>query len=492
MGRWSGRQSAQRQHPRPLVPLAVGASTASDMMEALGPARAATAQPGSVGLRAIERALWVSAGLTAVLAALAALRRHTGGALEAGATGAALLSLEIVLGALLVFSGGARYFGRAVQSVLYGRVDRFTLIAAGLTATFIHGVIGTWAPPALLTSGASTRVHALPSLALAGAMLTLLLLGDWLERCEGMSILAPARPGGAGQSLARMPFVPALNQLSRWLLWLAVIVAAASFAGWAVWGPEPKAGYSLLSALSTMIAACPAAMGLVAPLAVRAAMHRAGQAGFHFRGVEEIELLRRVDTVLLDASSGLYPLTGALDVEAVRNLHRDNIRVILLTADDRMHAEALARRLGIEDVRSELTHAQRADQLRTLRAGGRTLALLCGGNEDASVAREAHLIVAAGARGWAPGVNPGLTLRSDHQAMSDLVRARRLSRSTVANIKENITITFVASLLAVPLAAGALFPWYGMHAGPLAAALSCGISAAAVILNSLRLRYSRF
>jgi cation transport ATPase len=440
----------------------------------------------------VERALWVSAGLTAVLAALAALRRHAGGTLESGSAGAALLGLEIVLGALLVFSGGARYFGRAVQSVLHGRVDRFTLIAAGLTATFVHGVVGTWAPPALLATGASTRVHALPSLALAGAMLTLLLLGDWLERCEGMSILAPARPGGAGQSLARAPFVPALNQLSRLLLWLAVVVAAGSFAGWAVWGPEPRAGYALLSALSSLIAACPAALGLVAPLAVRAAMDRAPQAGFHFRGVEEIELLRRVDTVLLDASSGLHPLMGAMDVEAVRNLHRDSIRVILLTADDRMYAEAAARRLGIEDVRAELSHRERAEQLRTLRAGGRTLALLCGGNEDAAVAREAHLIVAAGGRGWAPGVNPGVRLRSESQAMSDLVRARRLSRSTVANIKENITITFVSSLLAVPLAAGALFPWYGMHAGPLAAALSCGISAAAVILNSLRLRYSRF
>ena len=489
---WSGRQSAQRELARPLVPVVVGASTASDMMEALGPGRAATAQPGKVGLRAVERALWVSAGLTAVLAALAALRRQAGGALDAGATGAALLALEIVLGALLVFSGGARYFARAVQSVLYGRVDRFTLIATGLLATFIHGVIGTWAPPALLATGTSTRVHALPSLALAGAMLTLLLLGDWLERCEGMSILAPARPGGASQSLARAPFVPALNQLSRCLLWLAVVVAAASFAGWAVWGPEPRAGYSLLSALSALIAACPAALGLVAPLAVRAAMDRAGQAGFHFRGVEEIELLRRVDTVLLDASSGLSPLAGALDVEAVRNLHRENIRVILLTADDRMHAEAAARRLGIEDVRAELSHLERADQLRTLRAGGRTLALLCGGNEDAMVAEEAHLIVAAGGRGWAHGVNPGLRLRSEDQAMSDLVRARRLSRSTVANIKENITITFVASLVAVPLAAGALFPWYGMHAGPLAAALASGFSAAAVILNSLRLRYSRF
>ena len=489
---WRGTQRSQNEFPRPMVPVAVAASTASDMMEAIGPARGSTAQTGQVGLRAVERALWISAGLTAVLAMLAALRRHSGGTLEVGAIGASLLGLEIVLGALLVFSGGARYFGRAVQSVLHGRVDRFTLIATGLTATFIHGVIGTWAPPALLATGApATRVHALPSLALAGAMLTLLLLGDWLERCEGMSILAPARSGGVSQSLARAPFVPALNQLSRYLLWLAVVVAAASFAGWAVWGPEPRAGYSLLSALSALIAACPAAIGLVAPLAVRAALDRAGRAGLHFRGVEEIELLRRVDTVLVDASSGLSPVTGSLAVEAVRNLHRENIRVILLTADDRMHAEALARRLGIEDVRAELSHLERADQVRTLRCGGRTVALLCGGNEDAAVAREAHLIVAAG-RGWAPGANPGLRLRSEDQAMSDLVRARRLSRSTVANIKENISITFVSSLFAVPLAAGALFPWHGWHAGPLAAALASGISAAAVILNSLRLRYSRF
>ena len=92
-----------------------------------------------------------------------------------------------------MFSGGARYFGRAWQSVLHGRVDRFTLLGAGLTATFVHGVIGTWAPPALLAAGDGHPVHALPSLALAGAMLTLLLLGDWLERCEGLSILAPPR-----------------------------------------------------------------------------------------------------------------------------------------------------------------------------------------------------------------------------------------------------------------------------------------------------------
>ena len=209
--------------------------------------------------------------------------------------------------------------------------------------------------------------------------------------------------------------------------------------------------------------------------------------------MEEIELLRRVDTVLLDASSGLSPLTGALDVEAVRNLHRENIRVILLTADDRMHAEAAGPPAGHRGrARRAVTPGAGRPAADAAGRGPHRWPCCAAGTRTRRWPAEAHLIVAAGGRGWAQGVNPGLRLRSEDQAMSDLVRARRLSRFTVANIKENITITFVSSLLAVPLAAGALFPWYGMHAGPLAAALASGISAAAVILNSLRLRYSRF
>jgi cation transport ATPase len=492
MGMVSGRQSAQESDWA--APPLAEPSTASDMMEAIARAQApATAgSSGRSGVHGVERALWISAALTALLAAMAAVRRQAAGALDIGLTGGVLVGLEIGLGTLLLMAGGGRYFVRAVQSVLRGRVDRFTLLGVGLGATFVHGVISAWAPPALLAPAqGGAMVHALPSLAMAGAMLTLLLLGDWLERCEGLSILAPP-PGQAGKatghpSLARAPFVPALNQLSRWLLWLAVAVSVASFAAWALWGPEPRAGYSLMSALSALIAACPAALGLVAPIAVRAAMDRAGQARIHFRGVEEIELLRRVDTVIIDAAlSGL----SAVDAEAVRGLHREGMRLILLTPGRRIDAEAVARRLGIEDVRAEVSHPERVEQIHRLRAGGRTVAMLCEAREDPGVTREVHLVIAAGGRGWAPGDNPGLRL--DSGSLVDLVRARRLSRATVGNIKENISFTFVSSLLAVPLAAGALFPWNGLHAGPLAAALAAGLSAVAVILNSLRLRYARF
>ena len=346
---WPGSVSAV-----PITPLVVGPSGGSDALEALSPVAAGTTRRfgmlgpvGRAGMAGVERALWISAAVTAVLATLAVVRRQTGGRLEVGLSGALLVLLEVALGGLLLSAGGGRYLARAWQSLLRGRIDRYTLLGAGLTATVLHGVISTWAPPTLLTpTTGGAPVHALPSLALAGAMLTLLLLGDWLERCEGLSILAPPPISpDTGSALARAPFVPTINLLSRYLLWAALAVSAASFAAWAIWGPEPRAGHALMNGLAALIAACPAALGLVAPLAVRAAMDRATQLGICFRGVEAIELLRRVDTLVIDTRNPVHQLVG-LDPEAIRGLHREGMRVILLTADDRMEAEAAARRWG--------------------------------------------------------------------------------------------------------------------------------------------------
>ena len=448
-------------------------------------------------LRQIEGALWRCAIMTAALAGLTALRRSLGVTALSGTSGAVLLLAEIGLGAAILVGGARWYFARGWQALLRARLDRYSLLAIGLGAAFVHGVISTWAPPALLARPGDTVVSPLPSLALSGAMVTLLLLGDWLERCEGTSLLAPpvnttlvgrsgSGPCGRLVGSARMPFVAPLNTLARALTWFAVAAAVASFAGWALLGPEPRAGYSLMNALAALIAACPSAVGLIAPLTVRAAMDHAVAARIQFQSFDDLELLRRVDILVMDELGEVTDVEASLDAEAVRQLHREGVRVILVTGRSRMEAEATARRLNIDDVRAEIGPSERADEIRRLRAVGRTVALVTDGGDDPLVAREAHLVIALGGRMM--GVtSPGVRLLRG--SLSDLPRARRLSRATVLNIKENISFTFVSSALAVPLAAGIMYPLTGAQWGPLAAAVSVAASAAAVILNSLRLRY---
>jgi cation transport ATPase len=440
-------------------------------------------------LRQIEGALWRSAILTAVLAGSTALRRGVVGPWQQGLAGTVMVLLEIALGAAVLTSGARWYFSRGWQAILRARLDRYSLLAIGLGAAFIHGVISTWAPPALLARPGDTVVEVLPSLALSGAMVTLLLLGDWLERCEGISLLAPpissAVPGRAVGS-ARMPFVAPLNTLARALTWWAIAAATAGFVGWALLGPEPRAGHSLMNALAALIAACPTAVGLIAPLTVRAAMDHATGARIQFHSFDDLELLRRVDILVLDERGELDEVEASLDAEAVRKLHQEGVRVILLTQGSRMEAEAIARRLSIDDVRAEIGSDQRAAEIRGLRAGGCIVAVVTDGRDDPQIAREAHLVIALGGR--LMGVsNPGVRLLDG--SLAGLCRARRISRATVTNIKENISFAFVSSALAVPLAAGILYPITGAQWGPLAAAVSVAASAAAVILNSLRLRY---
>lgn len=440
-------------------------------------------------LRQIESALWRSAVLTALLAGSTAVRRgEAGAAWQQGLVGTGLVLLEIILGATILLTGARWYFSRGWQAILRGKLDRYSLLAIGLGAAFVHGVISTWAPPALLARPGDRLIEVLPSLALSGAMVTLLLLGDWLERCEGISLLAPPVSGaipGRQAGSARLPFVAPLNTLARALTWWALLAATASFVGWALLGPEPRAGHSLLNALAALIAACPTAVGLIAPLTVRAAMDHAAEARIQFGSFDDLELLRRVDIIVLDERGELDEVEASLDAEAVRKLHREGVRVILLTQASRMQAEATARRMGIDDVRAELDPGQRADEIRRLRAGGRTVALVSDGRED-PMTREPHLVIALGGRMM--GItNPGVRLLRG--SLSDVCKARRISRATVANIKENISFAFASAALAVPLAAGIMYPLTGAQWGPLAAAVSVAASGAAVILNSLRLRY---
>ena len=435
----------------------------------------------------IERALWSSALLTAALAAVTAVRR--GMSLTGGLAGVVLPMLEIALGGAILLTGARWYFSRGWQAILRGKLDRYSLLALGLGAAFVHGVLSTWAPAALLARPGEAAVQVLPSLALSGAMVTLLLLGDWLERCQGISLLAPpiaAMPWSRPTGSARAPFVAPLNTLSRALTWFALLAAAVSFAGWALLGPEPRAGNSLMNALAALIAACPSAVGLIAPLTVRAAMDHALAARVQFLGFDDLELLRRVDVLVIDELGQLTDVEAAVDAEAVRKLHQEGVRVILVTGASRREAEATARRLCVDEVRAEVSPQQRADEIRRLRAGGRTVALVSDGGDDPQAAREAHLVIALGGR-VVTGPLPGVRLLSG--SLSDLPRARRLSRAAVVNIKENISFAFVSCALAIPLAAGILYPLTGASWGPLAAAVSVAASATAVILNSLRLRY---
>ena len=454
----------------------------------------ATAGPrGRPELRGLEGRVATCAALTAGAALLAALRR-IGAPPGNGELGEAMLAaLEMTLALAVLAIGARRHLGRAWWALLHGRVDRYLVVAVALFATFTHGILGLWAPAELLGPEIGLA-RTLPSLALGGAMVTLLLLGEWLERCEGVTLLSPGDPASGRRPPAStngQPFVAVVDYLSRHLTWMTAMAAVLGFAAWATFGPEPRASNALMSALSALMAACPTALGLVAPLAVRTAVDRADARRVHFRGFPELELLRRVDTVVMSESALPTEAEQTQSAQdAIKALRQDGVRVVLLAESGRQDTDVLARRYGFDDARPEVLPEARGDELRPLRAGGRTIAWLTDGEEDlAAAGQEAHLVVGLGRRAWGPAASYGLRLGS--ASLQDLVMARRLSRESIAVIKENIAITFMASGLAVPLAAGALSPALGPEGGPLVAALATAASVAAVVLNSLRLRGQR-
>ena len=158
----------------------------------------------------------------------------------------------------------------------------------------------------------------------------------------------------------------------------------------------------------------------------------------------------------------------------------------MLTGDNRTTAEAVGRRLGIDDIQAEVLPDQKRDVVKRLQSEGRIVAMAGDGINDAPALAQAHVGIAMGTGTDVAMQSAGVTLV--HGDLRGIVRALRLSRATMRNIRQNLFFAFIYNALGVPLAAGVLFPFFGLLLNPMIASAAMSFSSVSVISNALRLR----
>ncbi|MEZ5292065.1 MAG: heavy metal translocating P-type ATPase [Vicinamibacterales bacterium] len=204
-------------------------------------------------------------------------------------------------------------------------------------------------------------------------------------------------------------------------------------------------------------------------------------------------LRKNGETVMFVAVDGVYAgLVGVADrikattVEAIKALHDEGLRIVMLTGDSRVTAEAVARSVGIDTVEAEVLPEQKAAVITRLQAEGRRVAMAGDGINDAPALAQAQVGIAMGTGTDVAMESAGVTLVQGD--LRGLVRARRLSRATMRNIRQNLFFAFIYNVLGVPVAAGVLYPAFGLLLSPIIASAAMTLSSVSVIANALRLR----
>jgi P-type Cu+ transporter len=220
-------------------------------------------------------------------------------------------------------------------------------------------------------------------------------------------------------------------------------------------------------------------------------------------GIATDSLTERADALRRDGRTVMFlavdgRLAGLLAVadpirlstpDAVRALRGEKVRVVMVTGDGRATADAVAKRLGIEDVVAEALPDQKRDIVRRLQAEGRRVAMAGDGINDAPALAQADVGIAMGSGTDVAIESADVTLVKGD--LSGIVRARRLSAATMRNIRQNLFFAFVYNVLGVPIAAGVLYPFFGLLLSPVIAAAAMSLSSVSVIGNALRLRSVR-
>jgi Cu+-exporting ATPase len=409
---------------------------------------------------------------------------------------------------------------------------------------------------------------------------------------------------------SRAPVQRLADVVSGYFVPAVIVVAVATFLVWSLAGPEPRMAHALINAVAVLIIACPCALGLATPMSIMVAMGKGATIGVLFRNAEALELLRGVDTLVVDktgtltegrptllrvvthgplseseflrlaatlerssehplataivqgaaargialgAASGFQSITGlgveghvdgrlvalgnralmdrkrvdvaTLDDEAegmrregqtvmyvavdgqaagllgvadpikattaaaIASLHDEGVRIIMLTGDSRVTAEAVARQLRVDEVIADVLPDRKGDTIKQLQAAGRVVAMAGDGINDAPALAQAQVGIAMGTGTDVAMASASVTLvKGDLRAIA---RARRLSALTMANIRQNLFFAFVYNVVGVPIAAGVLYPVFGLLLSPILAAAAMSFSSVSVITNALRLRRVR-
>jgi P-type Cu+ transporter len=216
-------------------------------------------------------------------------------------------------------------------------------------------------------------------------------------------------------------------------------------------------------------------------------------------GIEAGELSDRSEELRRDGQTVMYlvidgTVAGLLSVadpvkvstpEAIRLLHDDGVRIVMLTGDNRTTAEAVAQKLGIDEIQAEVLPEQKGEIVKRLQAERRIVAMAGDGVNDAPALAQAHVGIAMGTGTDVAMESAGVTLVKGD--LRGIAKARHLSRGTMRNIRQNLFFAFIYNVLAIPIAAGVLYPFFGVLLNPVIASVAMTFSSVSVISNALRL-----
>jgi Cu+-exporting ATPase len=411
----------------------------------------------------------------------------------------------------------------------------------------------------------------------------------------------------AAAQRSRAPIQKLADKVSGWFVPSVVAVSLIAFVAWNLFGPAPPFGHAIVNAIAVLIIACPCALGLATPMSIMVGTGRGATAGVLVKNAEALELMEKIDTLVVDKTGTLtlgkpkliavepaarfeeadvlrlaaalergseHPLAAAIvdgaeergielpgsgdfesvtgkgvtgtvegrkvalgnaalmgdlgidpaplerqadehrmegqgvmfvaldgslagllvvadpvkdgAAEAVAELHRDGIRIVMLTGDNSTTAEAVARRIGIDEVMADVLPDEKQAKVEQLRSEGRRVAMAGDGINDAPALAAADVGIAMGTGTDVAMESAAVTLVKGD--LGGIVRARRLSRAVMRNIRQNLFFAFVFNAAGVPIAAGILYPWFQILLSPIIAGAAMSLSSVTVIGNSLRLR----
>jgi Cu+-exporting ATPase len=221
---------------------------------------------------------------------------------------------------------------------------------------------------------------------------------------------------------------------------------------------------------------------------------------FEEAGIDPVPLTERAEALRREGQTVMFVgidgqpagLLGVADpikestAEAITMLHGDHVRIVMVTGDNRTTAEAVARKLGLDEIEAEVLPAEKVAVIKRLQAEGRIVAMAGDGINDAPALAQAHVGIAMGTGTDVAMESADVTLVKGD--LRGIVRARRLSRATMRNIRENLFFAFIYNALGVPVAAGVLYPIFGLLLSPIIASAAMTFSSVSVIGNALRLR----
>ncbi len=427
------------------------------------------------------------------------------------------------------------------------------------------------------------------------------------ERVGAETLLAQIVRMVSEAQRSRAPIQRLADVVSSYFVPAVVLAAVLTFILWSMFGPQPRFAYALVNAVAVLIIACPCALGLATPMSIMVGTGRGALAGVLVRNAEALEILEKVDTLVVDKTGTLtegkprlivlqalpagnepellrlaasleraseHPLAAAivagarerqLDLaevkdfqshtgegvtgtigghavalgnaqlfarlplelaslldpaerlrqqgqtvmfvavdgkpagllgvadpikastpEAIRLLHEGGLRIVMLTGDSRTTAEAVARNLGIDEVEAEVLPERKREVVKNFQDKGRIVAMAGDGINDAPALAQAQVGIAMGTGTDVAMESAGVTLVKGD--LRGIARARRLSRATMRNIRQNLFWALFYNAVGVPVAAGALYPLFGLLLSPMIAAAAMTFSSVSVITNALRLR----